>query len=463
MDNVWLYASGAIWDPVIADLQKQGYWGKVIKRIKKPSIDEWQQLKKSFSFSLQGMEKYNLFYDKLLEQRYALMDRLYRKTDWGTDRYNSSSFHELSGRIKMYYDFYTISLLKECIDLVVFFTAPHMGWDNILYEVAKSHGITTLILDQSKFPNKFFHYFDFYDYGIFKTSKILNNISEYKIVKKFEKDWFYMKKNYGRKSRFHIGKLFDLYRYKNRIKNFIEANDYLRLIKEFCIKDQRPQSFFRFYTERNYKKQFKKNTVKDYSLKRKYVYFPLHTQPERATSIWGGIYLDQALAIERLSQLIPNDWFIYVKESPKQKGAYRDKLFFKRLENIPNLLLLPKKANTFSLIKNSQFVATIVGTAGWEAITGGKNVLTFGWGRWYKTLPGVYEYEKGVSMDELLNNRIDHDLLQKRTAALYNTCGTGIIYDAYLPSLSDFSIKKNTETVVDSLKAILYDTSANHF
>ena len=148
------------------------------------------------------------------------------------------------------------------------------------------------------------------------------------------------------------------------------------------------------------------------------------------------------LAIERLSKLIPEDWYIYVKEAPKQKGTYRGELFFERLKQVPNLLFLYKKANTYELIKHSQFVATIVGTVGWEAITGGKNVLTFGWGRWYKNLPGVYEYRDDINIDELINKKIDHDLLQKQTADLINKCGTGIIYDTYLPSVTHFSMKK---------------------
>jgi hypothetical protein len=396
------------------------------------------------------------FYEKLSEKKYELVDMLIRKTDWLTDRYNSSSFHELSNRIRIYYEFYRITLIKEKISLVIFFDAPHMGWDYILYEVAKSYGIKTLLLCQSKLPNKFFQYSDFEDFGTFKTSKSIGDISRFEISEKGEKDPFSGKKTRRKISEFPFKKLLSLPRYKNRISGIVEKNDYLRLIREFGDKNRRAQSFFRFDTERNYKKELKKIITSEYSLTNKYVYFPLHRAPEKVTSAWAGMYLDQVLAIEKLSKLIPRDWFIYVKEHPGQLGAYRDVLFFERLKLIPNLLFLSTKANTFDLMKNSQFNATIVGTAGWESITRGKNVLTFGWGAWYRGLPGVYEYSEDMNLNDLINTKIDHTLLEEKTGMLWNKCGTGVVRPAIIKFVQNFSITENTRTVAESICKILY-------
>lgn len=384
------------------------------------------------------------------------MDMLYRKTDWGTDRYNSASFHELSNRIWLYYEFAFYFLIKEKITLVTYWNPPHMGWDFIVCYVAKSLGIKTLILDQAKFTNKFFHYFDFNDHGTFKTSKVLDYTTEYRIEKKIEKEWFYMKKNRGLKSQFSMKKLFRPESYRKRIHHIVERNDFLRLFRELCSRERRAQSIFRFYTERNYKRNLELTCTTKVSLKKKYVYVPLHKQPERSTAIWGGIYLDQILSIERLSALLPKDWFIYVKENPKQTGAYRDCLFFQRIKLIPNLVLLDKDTNTHELIRHSQFVSTILGTAGWEAITGGKNVLVFGWGCWYKTLPGVYTYHPNINIHELATASFDHHELERKAADLYNKCGTGLINFRQLPSIEKFNMEDNINKVVSSLKKILY-------
>jgi len=458
MEQVWVHARGELWDRIIERLQEEGYWDNVIQRTQKPSVKELASLKDSYTLPEEIVLRYEDFYEKLLDDRYLILDMLYRKTDWGTDLYNSASFHELSNRIRIYYMFYTYSLIKNKISLVVFWDTPHMGWDYILYKVSKFYDIKTLILDHSKFPNKFFHFFNNDDYGTFKESKLLDNTNKYNIQQKVEKEWFYMKKNKGQADDSSFEKFLYPSKYQKRINAIIEKNDFLRLIKELSIKDRRSQTFFRFYTERNYKKELKKIITTDYSLKTKFVYFPLHFQPEKVSSSWAGNYVDQVLAIEKLSALIPKDWYIYVKENPKQKGAYRDKLFFSRLKMISNLIFLPKDANTFELTKNSQFVSTIVGTVGWEAITGNKNVLLFGWGAWYKSLPGVYQYNDKINIENLVNNKIDHDELEKKTGDLYNKCGTGILRESFIPSVKNFSIKKNTETVAESLIKILYKT-----
>src|SRR5690606_32290981 len=46
----------------------------------------------------------------------------------------------------------------------------------------------------------------------------------------------------------------------------------------------------------------------------KFVYFPLHLQPEMTTSALGGIFEDQIFALSCLSSKIPVDWCILVKE-----------------------------------------------------------------------------------------------------------------------------------------------------
>ena len=110
---------------------------------------------------------------------------------------------------------------------------------------------------------------------------------------------------------------------------------------------------------------------------RKFVYFPLQYQPEMTTSTLGGDFSDQMLAIEHLLRILPDDTWIYVKENPKQTGAMRGPQFFDRLDRIPNLIVLPSYANTFELIDKSEFVATVTGTVGWEAICKGKKCTGF--------------------------------------------------------------------------------------
>ena len=87
----------------------------------------------------------------------------------------------------------------------------------------------------------------------------------------------------------------------------------------------------------------------------RFAYFPLHMQPEMTTSAIGGIYVDQLLAIERLSRRLPPDMKIVVKENPKQTAYQRPHSFFERLAAIPNAQLVPSDRDTYQLIRESEF------------------------------------------------------------------------------------------------------------
>jgi len=136
------------------------------------------------------------------------------------------------------------------------------------------------------------------------------------------------------------------------------------------------------------------------NFKDKYIYVPLHEQPERTTSAEGGIYVDQILMIKTLSKSIPHDWKIYVKEHKPQWIMYRGHIgryqgYYKQLEEIKNVKLLPVETSTYDLLKHAQTVATVTGTASWEAIFREKPSLVFGY-PWFLGCEGVFSV-KSVS------------------------------------------------------------------
>ena len=127
-----------------------------------------------------------------------------------------------------------------------------------------------------------------------------------------------------------------------------------------------------------------------------YVYFPLNFQPERTTSPQGGVFVDQILAIETLSAALPEGWEIYVKEHPSQwwrrgKTRYTSSRYpgyYRRIARIPHVRVVPIGTSTFGLLAGARAVATITGTAGWEAVLRGKPTLAFGI-PWYRDFPSV--------------------------------------------------------------------------
>jgi hypothetical protein len=128
--------------------------------------------------------------------------------------------------------------------------------------------------------------------------------------------------------------------------------------------------------------------------KNKFIYVPLHYQPECATTPVGDVFADQILMIDILSASIPDDWVIYVKENIIQwnweigrLGRFRD--YYKKIKQNKKVYLVPAETSTFDLILNSQAVATVTGTAGWEAILRSKPALVFG-SVWYMHCEGAF-------------------------------------------------------------------------
>lgn len=378
-------------------------------------------------------EKYNNIYSHL----YEFIDMYSRNSPISQNTYDTKTIHDYLNLFNIAINYYYTRFKKEDIELFIISRAPHIGVDYIKCLVAKEMGIKTLILEQSLLPNRFHYYWDLYDYGNFATSTSLYPISIEPIKKEYEMDLFYIKKN-----KFIKKAITKIKSYMGVIGVIVKNRCFMAALinlKELIV----------FNSNRN------KLVCDNIDLSNKYVYFAMHLQPEKTTSSWGGEYNDQLLAIERLSVMIPNDWFIYVKENPKQRFFMRGKWFYKRLSMIKNVVVVPNETNTYTLLKNCQFASTITGTVGWEAIKGGKNVLVFGWGVWYKTLPGVFGYEPDLNPLTIANNIIDHSLLEKKFAELVSKMALGVIYKDYDAMVEGFDQTDNVKTLISSFDKIL--------
>lgn len=445
--NVCLYAGYNLWGPIIDQLKNEGYWQNVMWISKNPNAN--YQVDDSYMANI-NHDRYKGYgqsiYNEVYKEIYKFTDMYSRNSPWGQDIYNPKTIHDILNIFNRLFDYYTYNLIYNKIQLLIMPRAPHNGHDFLLYKISECLGIKTLILEQSLFPNKFFYYYKNEDYGIFKDVKSISTIRPYKIEKSHDKDFFYMKS--PKKSYNLIALLKRFYKWYNK-------NPEIKLLKHLLSKTARGQAIFRYQIEKEYKRNMKSIITQSFKLNVKYVYFPLHLQPEKTTSNWGGIYNDQILAIEYLSKFIPGDWFIYVKENPKQGAFMRGPWFFKRLNALRNVFVVPTITNTVDLITNSQFVSTISGSVGWEAISGGKNVLVFG-NTWYLSLPGVFKFSNELTIKEILNYKIVHKELEMQLGILYSKMGNGIVYKYYDKIYQEYDPIKNIESIVSFIKRVLY-------
>jgi len=111
----------------------------------------------------------------------------------------------------------------------------------------------------------------------------------------------------------------------------------------------------------------------------KYLYYPLHINPEYSTQFLGTMWLDQITVIEALAKSIPADWLVYVKEHPATlQNRVRPVGFYEKIKRLPNVKLINTFSDMHALVSNAQMVAVITGTSGWEAVQRGVPTINFG-------------------------------------------------------------------------------------
>jgi len=143
---------------------------------------------------------------------------------------------------------------------------------------------------------------------------------------------------------------------------------------------------------------YNKHAVKP-DLKRPYIYFAAHFQPERTTCPDAWLYHDHSLIIDLLSKALPDGWLLYYKEHPTifrrpiRSDNPRDVRYFKRILQRDNVRLVDYQENSFTLIDNAMAVASAVGTVLWEGVLRGKPALYFG-DAWFNGCHGMFNAMK---------------------------------------------------------------------
>ena len=184
----------------------------------------------------------------------------------------------------------------------------------------------------------------------------------------------------------------------------------------------------------------------------KYVLFPLHYQPEAATSVRAPFFMDQCALVENIARALPVGYRLYVKEHSARIGS-RPLRDIARLRAIPSVRLIDPYANTSALLANAQCVTAITSTMGWEALLLGIPVVVFG-EVFYGHCDGVHVAGAPRDYPALLRRALSAPAparaVEEFVAALLRVTFPGHIgHPYYLPDvLSD----DNIEHIADFLK-----------
>ena len=119
------------------------------------------------------------------------------------------------------------------------------------------------------------------------------------------------------------------------------------------------------------------------------IFYPLQMEPEVAILYYSPEFNNSMEAISQISKASEVGTIIVLKEQNKS-FAVRSRWYYKQLEKIPNVVWADPDIHSWEWIKISKVVATITGTAGIEAVSMLKPVISFGKHQAINHLPTVF-------------------------------------------------------------------------
>lgn len=368
----------------------------------------------------------------------------------------SIPMHEVLNMIHCLKNHYYYLLDKDKPELIIFYNLPHYPEGIILYFLAKAMGVKTLLFTMTSFIGETSYVFSLDDYGKCEnvpeyeplyTTRHLENIEISHTIdmpyttKTAIKHDMGLDKPWYRKLRAFLHPLdYCCERWNLIVDGFFEKYegglDFIEMRSHKLVN--------KLIEERMYSDRFDLYCKEKVDFQCDYVYFPLHLQPEMSTDTNGGMFTDQLLALEKLARVMPRGWKIYVKENPKQKAYKRGKYFFRRLNLIPNVVLLSRQVDTIKLMKNSKCVVTINGTAAWEAVRGGRPAIIFG-KYWYEGLPGIFKFSDDIDLEKVCQYQIDRQYFNECVYKKKKKMLPVVLYDSDIQYVKGFNQNKNKE------------------
>lgn len=334
-------------------------------------------------------------------------------------------------------------LIDSDPEILIFNDVPHATLEVMMYELAKLRGIRTVICMQNLFPACFF---------------ALDSIGSSEV---------YLKSNggYGLSNEYleYSSKPLDL-PYMKDIKPPAEnvfSMVLLNLTKLFHIRSVQRAKHKRSMSAlisdlalyRKWKIAKRKRKLIKGELPNKFVYVPLHYQPEATTQSIGAAYYNQAFMVRELRALLTEDIEIVVKENPQQAIYGRGLDFYEMLDQLDGVQMVKDNTPSLFLCKKSLATATITGTAGWEALRMKKPVIYFGL-PWYSKVYGAFSVSTDV-VEKILAFEPDHLKFKDSMEQLSHCMFEGFIADGFWNNRPDMTYKENLELLKNSMNYLI--------
>ena len=353
----------------------------------------------------------NIQYLKSIEEKYGLNLRLLAYNERVFFNYNS--FHKFSeneilnileDQCKLYE-----SVLQEVNpDCIIMLTNQHQN--HLFHEICKANGISIIMVTASRLGKKILLVSDSEKLEPLPNveKRIFQNttIADLKIFFKKHNSFDETKKASTEFNFSKINLINAAFKYIFRSKNISQKTNYpyfghskIKTLIIYLIDVLKTKYRFNFLL---------KNSIKEIP-SGNYVYFPLHTEPEKTLLLDSPFHTDQLEIIHKITKSLPIDFKLLVKEhSSMMSRSWRKTSFYKNLINHPNVLILDPFLDPLDILPKVKLVITINGTTGLEASYFGKPSIVFG-DVIYSELSSV----KTIKNFEILPEEIKKSLVEK--------------------------------------------------
>lgn len=370
------------------------------------------------------------------------------------------SYLSVTGRKHFYYhliQYWRGVIWKLKPDAIVFQAIPHTVYDFVIYSLAKLFKIKTIMFEFTWISDRFFVLNDYAESNIYIKQAMRTNNQDFSLKEiSLDLQEYYNKQTAPNidTTPTYLGEYISKYSGTNKL--FLKYRAVVYAVKSGQIFKEIPAYLF---------KQFRSNLKREYlsvqsdpDFNKKFIYVPLHFQPECSTTPVGKVFVDQILMVETLSAALPDGWFLYVKEHPAQwwpsglnYNDFRFRNYYKHLAKISNVSIVPIKTSSCSLINKAQAVATVSGTAGWEAVLRSKPCLIFGF-PWYQYCPGVFKVSDSASCKAVIDKILSGLKVEKQQVINYLAIFDRFSYHGYgivcQKKTSAVSVEENCDNFV---------------
>jgi hypothetical protein len=138
-------------------------------------------------------------------------------------------------------------------------------------------------------------------------------------------------------------------------------------------------------------------------IKRKFLFYTLHVDPEASTMVISPYQTNQLSVIEALAKSKPIDQILIVKEHLTMIGR-RPEGFYDKINALPGVYLVDPREPSFKFINDAEAIVTLTGTSGFEAVMLKKPAIFLG-NFIYKFIEDGFALTNDLSaLPDILNN-----------------------------------------------------------